>query len=120
MSTEYGVVNLKKLLDYLFTSAATFLTLDKDGDNKVEFGEILTAMSGPLLFKFPAIYEGIPMFKKEVADLSDEELKELVDYVNAQDYFPADFDNLEEFIRKTVNWLHYNYRFVKFAKGFFS
>lgn len=115
-----GIDNLKKLIDFLFAGADVMLTIDKDRDGKIEFGEIFAALTGGIAFQAPKIYSMIGDIKAEFKDLTGDELQELANYCKEKDYFVAEFDNLEEFIKKALLWLAYNARFFEYTKEFFT
>jgi hypothetical protein len=106
----YGILNLKTLLEFVFKSLNAGLTIDKNNDGKASFAEIVATIT-PLAFQFPKLYEAFPFLKEEYKDLTEEELGELIEYIDELD-LPVKYDNLEEIIKLTVKMLHYNYKYV--------
>lgn len=115
-----GIENLKKLIDFLFSSASVGLTIDRDGDGRLEFGEIFAALSGSLILQIPRIFSSFPEIKAEFKDLTAEELEQLAQHCQEKDYLPAQFDGLEEFIKKTLLWISYNGRYFEYSRDFFT
>lgn len=115
-----GIENLKRLLDFLFAAGGVALTLDKDNDGKIEIGEIFAVLTSSFVYQIPKIFTSVSVMKDELRDLSAEELQVLADYCREKDYFPANLDELEDFIKDTLNWIAYNARYTERAVGFFK
>lgn len=116
----FGIEKLKKLFDFLFSATALGLTIDKDGDGKLEFTEIFSALTSSVIMRLPGMFQDIGDLKDEAGDLTAEELEELVAHIQQKAYLPASHEDLEKFIKTTLNWIAYNIRYVKIAKSFFT
>lgn len=115
-----GIENLKRLLDFMFQGVTLALTIDRDGDGKIEIGEIFAAVTSSAVMSIPAVFKDMPEMKAEFKDLTAEEIQELADYCKEKDYFPADFDDLEEFIKRTLLMIAYNARYTDYAIAHFK
>ncbi len=109
---EFGVDNIKGMLSFVFTAVAKGLNIDSNSDGQLTFPEIFSVVT-TLSFRFPEVQRAFPFLKKEFKDLDETEIEELRAFVNNELELPIKYDHLEEAIRRTVNMLHYNYRYVR-------
>lgn len=112
---QYGIENLKNMLKFVFVATVTGLEIDKNADGKVDFSEVFSAIT-TLSFRFPQLQAAYPWLRKEFKDLDDSEIEELKDFVNNELDLPMKYDEIEIAIKKTINMLHYNYRYIRDMK----
>lgn len=109
---QYGIDNIKAMLAFVFTAVAKGLHIDTNHDGKLSFGEIFSVIT-TLTFRFPELQNAFPFLRKEFKNLDDSEIEQLRDYITSELDLPIQYDDIEIAVRKTVNMLHYNYRYVR-------
>lgn len=93
---KYGIKETKEALSFLFTVGMAYDKAQADGDVTFTDGYFLI---DPLMKAVPA-FDKINEVGREMADLSEEEKKELHDFVKAE--FNIADDKLEETIEEAV------------------
>jgi ribosomal protein S13 len=107
------------MLRFVFIAVNKALTIDENKDGNISLSETFSIIT-TLSFKFPELIKAFPFLKKEGKELSPEEIEELKEFINSDLDLPLEFDNIEESIKRTVNMLHYNYRYVREMKVLFQ
>lgn len=113
-----GIDNIKKVLGFLTTAAAALIHLDQNKDGKVDLFEV-AGLIPKIGFQIPELWKSLPTIKAEVRDLTAAEVDEIAAFLSTNPNLdlPADKDALEAWIRRTVNWLNYNYQYIVFTKN---
>ncbi len=111
-----GIQNIKVILLFLFNALNSALKIDANSDGKVGWREAL-AVFMPLAFDYERIADAVPELKAEFKDLTAEEIEELVQFANDNLDLDATHDQLERIIKRIINALHYNYRFITEMKS---
>lgn len=116
---KLGIENIKAVFGLVANLLLDGFGIDQNNDGKIVMAEIF-AYATAQVFKVTGVIPAFKQFDDEFRDLTDEELTELIAYVQTLDFLPPGKDSLEEFVKKTVNMLNYNYRYGKYSLSFFQ
>jgi hypothetical protein len=112
-----GTEALKLFINFLTLAVQQVLTLDDNKDGKVSYAEVFEAIYN-IVPKLPAMYNNLPQVKKEIKDLTPEEINELVIAFQQEFDLPGvERDKLEAIIKKSVNIIAANYNYYRDMKA---
>lgn len=119
ITTVYGVDNLKTVITFLGGRVNEAVQIDKNGDGKVDFTEIIGYSLGTASL-IPGILPSFSLIDEEAKDLDNNEWDELVQHVLNTDFLPDDKEQAEHFIKATVFVLNVNRQYIRFASRVFK
>lgn len=116
---KFGIRVIKLVIALIAGIVRDSFTIDQNKDGDINLGEILSFATAQV-FKSSSVLSDLKNFKDEFNDLDDEELEELVAYVEELDFLPPDKDATERFVKDVVLWVNYNIRFTRKSIAFFK
>lgn len=112
-----GTEALKLFINFLTLAVQQVLTLDDNKDGKVSIAEAFEAIY-KIAPKLPGIYNDLPQVRKEIKDLTPEEINELVIAFQKEFDLPGvERDKLEAIIKKSVSIIAANYNYYRDMKA---
>jgi hypothetical protein len=93
---KQGIKELTEVIDFLFDVAEAVQNSNEDG--KITIGDAPKFLRG--LMKAPAAIGGANVIPQEIADLSEEELKQITDRIKER--FDIEDDKLEAYVENAI------------------
>lgn len=116
-----GVENLKIGLNFIAQNVKAAFQLDRNNDGVIDNTEKLSYAT-QLIPSVLGVIPAFPTMREEArrGELTSAEVDELVSYVQGLDFLPADKDDVENYVKRFVNWVNYNRRFIQHSIVFFQ